>query len=246
MSRAVDPHMNWDVEIPGEGGSTPAFAMLPEGARRGVVVLHEIFGRQPEIARVVERFAAQGYAAVAPDLFHGRSKPGCIRAAMHTIRTGAGPFAEKTRDARTWLCAQTGLDERQVGLIGFCLGGGFALALGQGFGAVSTNYGKIPPDELLRGLGPTIGCYGGRDRLFGKNGPKLERRLSALGVPVETRTYPEVGHSFLTDGHHPIGHFLSWPVFRIEYRPEIAEDAWQKILAFFDRQLSAAATHTVR
>lgn len=237
MSRAADPHMNWDVEIPGEGGSTPAFALLPEGATRGVVVLHEIFGRQPEIARVVERFAALGYAAVAPDLFHGRSKPGCIREALRTIRTGTGPFAEKTRAARTWLCEQAGLDASQVGLIGFCLGGGFALAFGQGFGAVSTNYGDLPPDELLGQLGPTIGCYGGRDRIFGKNGPRLERRLTALGVPVETHTYPEIGHSFLTDGHHPIGHFLSRPYFHIEYRPEVAEAAWQKILAFLERHL---------
>ncbi len=67
---------------------------------------------------------------------------------------------------RRWLCAESGIAEPRVGLIGFCFGGGFALAAGAGFGAVSTNYGAVPPTEAMRGIGPVIACYGGRDRAF--------------------------------------------------------------------------------
>jgi carboxymethylenebutenolidase len=201
------------------------------------VVLHELFGPQPEIHRVVDRFAAAGYAAIAPDLFGKVPIPICLARAMPQLQRGEGPMIEKVRAARAQLCAEGGLEETRVGLIGFCLGGGFALAAGRGWGAVSTNYGMLPPDEVMRGLPPTIGCYGARDRLMGKFGPQLERRLRALDVEVETHTFENVGHSFLTDGHHPIAFGLSAPLFHITYDAETAEEGWKRILAFFDKHL---------
>jgi carboxymethylenebutenolidase len=216
---------------------TPGYAAAPDGATRGAVVLHELYGRMPEIDRVVERFARHGYAAVAPDLFSSGWKINCLRQAVHDIARGEGPMIDKIRGARAWLAEAARLDEQRIGLIGFCIGGSFALAAGRGWGAISTNYGGIPKDELLRGLGPTIGCYGGRDVVFGKMAPTLERKLRAAGVEVETHTYPNVGHSFLTDGDHPVGSRLSWPLLRISYDPAVAEEAWTKILAFFDGHL---------
>src|SRR5437870_4656620 len=73
-----------EVTIPEEGDvpATPAYAILPPGATRGVVVIHEIMGRQPEIDRVVQRFARSGYAAVEPDLFRAQGKFRCIRRTM--------------------------------------------------------------------------------------------------------------------------------------------------------------------
>src|SRR4051812_27541716 len=101
-----------EVRIPAGGGApeTPAFAILPEGAKRGVVIIHEIFGRRPEIDRVVERFAAAGYAAVAPDLFdRGRFK--CLREVFGAMRSGSTDAVPITqgRNTRAWLCEQTGL-----------------------------------------------------------------------------------------------------------------------------------------
>ena len=139
----------------------------------------------------------------------------------------------------TSLCEKTGLRESQVGLIGFCFGGGFALTSGSGWGAISTNYGEVPPDAVLRGLGkvPVIGCYGGKDRKFGGNGPVLESKLRTLGVPVETHTYPQAAHSFLTDGHHPILTTLMRPIMQVAYHPQAAQDAWEKIFTFFDQHV---------
>jgi carboxymethylenebutenolidase len=230
--------MGLEVEIPRGGGpAMPAFAVLPEGATRGMVVLHELFGRQPEIDRVVERFGAAGYAAVGPDLFDGMGKLGCIRRSLATIASGEGPIAERIEDARRWLCDRSGIDGARVGVVGFCIGGGLALAVGQRFAAVSSNYGDLPPAEVLRHSPPVIACYGGRDRLFARNARRLAQRMDELGKPVEIHVFPSVGHSFLTDGHHPVAAALTRPLMQIRWDPAVAEDGWRKILAFFERTL---------
>jgi carboxymethylenebutenolidase len=228
-----------EVRIPGGVRLTPAYAALPAGARRGVVVIHEIMGRQPEIDRVVERFADAGYAAAAPDLLADGPRPLCISKIVLASATGAGRPVEQTVATRRWLCAQTGLGEDKVGLIGFCLGGGFVLGIGRGWGAVSTNYGTIPPADRLRGLGPTIGCYGGRDRAFARLAPKLDRALDAARVPHEVHVFPGAGHSFLTDGEHPVAARLTRALLNVAYDAEVAEQAWQRIFAFFDKHLPA-------
>lgn len=223
---------------------SPAYAMIPPDARRGVVVIHEIFGPQPEIQRVVQRLALAGYAAVAPDLFHaGRLR--CVWSVMKAIHLpekwacGDGELASirQARRARAYLEEVAGVPAERVGIIGFCFGGGFALLCGSGWGAVSTNYGDIPRTERMRGIGPVIGCYGGRDRLFGRKGERLERRLQPLGVAPEVHTFTEVGHSFLTDGHHPIAELLSGGLLGVGNNPEVREEGWERILGFFDRHL---------
>jgi len=227
-----------EVTLPtfGTGPETPAFAAIPEAPRRGVVVIHEIFGRQPEIDRVVRRFAAAGYAAVAPDLFH-RGKVRCLQDTFASMRTGEGIAVDQARGARAWLMAECGLAERQVALIGFCFGGGFALLAGRGWGAVSTNYGLIPSPAALQGIGPVIGCYGGRDRVFAKAPATLKKNLARVGASAEVHLYEDAGHSFLTDGSHPIAEACSLGLFGIGDTPDAREDGWKKIFAFFDRHL---------
>ncbi|MBL8741777.1 MAG: dienelactone hydrolase family protein, partial [Myxococcales bacterium] len=148
-----------------------------------------------------------------------------------------GPPVEIANAARRFLTERAGLTEDVIGLIGFCIGGGFVLGMGKGWGAVSTNYGAVPPKERLDGFGPVIGCYGTRDRVFGKMGRRLKEALEPAGTPLEIHEYPSVGHSFLTHGHHPIASALSYPFYRIRYDREVADDAWSKIFAFFERNL---------
>jgi carboxymethylenebutenolidase len=219
---------------------TPAFAVTPPGAKRGVVVIHEVYGRQPEIDRVVERFGASGWAAIAPDLFAWAPQAICIMRAMASVVRGEGAPFEQVRRARAWLMDKTGLPGDKIGVIGFCFGGAFALAIGREFAAVSTNYGDVPRQERLRGLPPTIGCYGAKDRIFAGKAVELKDKLEALRVPVETHLFEEVGHSFLTDGNHPIGFMLAKPLMGIvPYNPAVAEEGWRRIFAFFDRYLPA-------
>jgi carboxymethylenebutenolidase len=151
--------------------------------------------------------------------------------------TGSGRPVEQARATRRWLCERASLPEGKVGIIGFCLGGGFVLGMGQGWGAISSNYGPPPPAERLRGLGPTIACYGGRDRAFAPFAPRLRGALQKAGVESEVHVFPTVGHSFLTDGDHPIASRVSAPLLNIGYDPAVADDAWSKIFTFFDRHL---------
>jgi len=230
-----------EVTIPGDDARgepvSPAVAAIAPGAQRGMVVIHEMFGRQPEIDRVVLRFAAAGYAAVAPDLFYQGIAP-CIRGLMHSAKRGedSAPLRQARR-ARSWLCEEAKLPPERVGLIGFCFGGFFVLTAGRGWAAVSANYAELPEAEAMRGIGPVIACYGLRDRTSAGKREKLTRRLAQVGVTPEVLEYAEAGHSFLTDGDHPIARTLTWPLFKLGYHPASAEDAWPKIFEFFERHL---------
>ncbi len=199
------------------------------------MVIHEIFGRQPEIDRVVERFAGAGYAAVAPDLF-ARGRFRCLREVFGAIRSGHGGDVaiQQGRNARAWLCEQTGLGPEHVGLIGFCFGGGYVLMAGAGWAAVSTNYGPVPKTAAMQGLGPVIACYGSRDRPLRSAPRQLEQRLAELGhEPPEVHTF-DAGHSFLTDGTS------RWLKLLFGDHRQAREQAWPKIFAFFDRRLTSA------
>jgi carboxymethylenebutenolidase len=230
-----------EVSIPGDAQFadpvTPAVAALAPGATRGMVVIHESFGRQPEIDRVVLRFAEAGYAAIAPDLFFA-GRLACMRAIMRSMQRAEGTAPlRQTQRTRAWLCEQAKLETRQVGLIGFCFGGMFALAAGRGWGAVSTNYGEVPKSAAMSGMGPVIACYGGRDRSMRGKSQTLRKRLAPLGVAPEVHEYPDAGHSFLTDGVHPVAQALTWPWFHLGYHQPSADDAWPKIFDFFARSL---------
>jgi carboxymethylenebutenolidase len=202
-----------------------------------MVVIHEILGRQPEIDRVVDRFAAAGYAAIAPDLFAAGGRIACIRRVLTACATGCGPAAEQALAARSWLMTEAGIPAERIGIIGFCLGGGFALAVGRDWGAISANYGRPPPRAVMRGSAPVIACYGGRDRVFAPTAARLRRDLAALGVESEVHLFPTAGHSFLTDGDHPKKSMLTRPLLQVRYDPSVAEAAWRQIFGFFDRHL---------
>lgn len=227
-----------EVTIPaaGDAPETPAFAAIPATPRAGMVVIHEIYGRRPEIDRVVEKLAAAGYAAIAPDLFH-RGRFACLRDVFAGMKTGKGIAVDQGRAARAWLERETQLPASKIGLIGFCFGGGYALMAGAGWAAVSTNYGTVPTAEVMRGIGPVIGCFGSRDKAMASAPRLLEERLAAVGAPApEIHTY-DAGHSFLTDAQQ------SWikrrvPMMALGDYPEAREAGWRDIFAFFERHLA--------
>lgn len=210
-------------------------ALPPEKARGAIVVVHEIFGRAPEIERATVRIAEQGYAALMPDLFGERFKPLCISQAMRELAAGKGEMIDVLRAAGDEVAKHAGTPREKTAVIGFCLGGGLALAVGNAFGAVSTNYGDIPPSDVLRGIGPTIGCYAGRDRAFRKAPNLLRERLGAVGVEPEVHQFPNAGHAFLCDGDHPIASFFTRPLLDVDAIRDAGdrEQGWERIFAFF-------------
>lgn len=225
-----------DIRFSTPSGTRTGYLAMPSGQCRGaIVVVHEIFGRAPEIERATQRIAEQGYAALMPDLFEQRFKPLCISQAMRELAAGRGEMIDVLRAAGDEVAKCAGTPREKTAVIGFCLGGGLALAVGNAFAAVSTNYGDIPPTEVLRGIGPTIGCYAGRDRAFRKAPNLLRERLAAVGVEPEVHVFESAGHAFLCDGNHPIASFFTRALLDVDPVRDagIREQAWQRIFAFF-------------
>jgi carboxymethylenebutenolidase len=213
-------------------GCCRAYVALPEKPRgRGVLVLHEAFGLNRDIRRIAERFAEQGYVAVAPALFGG---PRCLG---RTLRDEA---RRQELDAlRDWMRDAQGVEH--AGIIGFCLGGGFALghaATGADFDAVSVNYGMVQGDDLSR-VCPVIGSYGELDRIFLPQAARLVELLDKAGVEHDVKVYSGVGHSFLNQhqGWQEAVTRLPSPL-AIGYDETAAEDAWTRIFAFFEKHVA--------
>jgi carboxymethylenebutenolidase len=217
------------VSIPlSRGGELKGVLALPDPSTPeplpGVIVLHEIFGEQPEILRVADRFAEHGYGALAPDLFSSGIRLACLtRAMVEMSRGGQGTICRAIEDSRSWLAARPEIDEQRLAVIGFCMGGGFALAFAAtapaGVRAAAVNYGAVPPKaQSLAGSCPIVASYGGRDRIMGSGAKRLRGHLERLGIEHDVKVYEQAGHSFMTDGHHPVGRIVFLPM-RIGYEP---------------------------
>lgn len=211
----------------------------------GVLVLHEITGLNADIERITRRFAANGLVALAPDLFDGPGlKALCVSRAVYGMQTGRGVIFEYLAAAQEALEGQARCDSERVAVAGFCMGGGFAIlhALkNSNLRASAPFYGAVPKRaEALAGICPVVASFGGRDRIFAPHGRRLKRHLEALGTRHDVKLYPDSGHSFMSE-HEPGLTTLpgKYGPMRVGYQPEDAEDAWQRMLAFFAEQFAA-------
>jgi carboxymethylenebutenolidase len=222
-------------------GSATAYLAVPfasDGPWPGVVVIHEAFGLNPDTRAHADRLAALGYLALAPDLTAGKSWLRCIRGLFRQLHAGSGPAFEALDACRDWLASRPDCTGK-TGVIGFCLGGGFALMCAPrgGYSAAAVNYGEVPADAeaVLAGACPIVASYGARDLMGTEPPQRLETALTALGVPHEVKVYPGAGHSFMSPKSAAVAPLAV--LARTAYDKPAAEDSWQRIFAFFGQHL---------
>lgn len=233
------------IPVPGDRDLPAALAMSDEpGGRPGVVLLHEAFGLDDDMRRIARRFAAAGYAALAPDFFAGLGpSPICVARFLRSLGTGrrGRPFRQLAA-AEAWLRARPEVAGRPIGVAGFCLGGGFALlhAADAEVAVVAPFYGAVPADAAaaLAGICPVVASYGGRDRVFGGHAGRLTAALDHLGVEHDVKVYPEAGHAFMSRRRGLVGRLGRLSPMRAGHVEAAADDAWRRTLAFFDRHLA--------
>lgn len=217
----------------------PAYLSRPaSGKSPGLLFVYEIFGSTSEMRRVADDFAASGYAVLMPDLFSRGSWFSCVRKFMNDLKIGQGQSVQDLLAAREWLTTRDFTGSDRVAVIGFCMGGGFALILAKtGLFRVSAPfYGKSP--ERLDGACPIVASYGALDKPLAPEIEKIRSEVQRLGIPADLKLYPDAGHGFMNRAPNAVLGFIS-AVSPIHggYRPAAAADATQRVLAFLKTHL---------
>jgi len=229
------------VSIAGAHGEMPAYVAVPAGGAPwpGIVVVHDALGMSGDLQRQADWLAGEGFLAAAPDLYYWGRRLTCFRTVVRDVARGHGGAFDDLDAVRSWLvrhreCTGT------TGVIGFCMGGGFAvlLAPGHGYSAASVNYGGLPKDvdAFLAGACPIVASYGAKDRTLRGAAERLERALARNGVAHDVKEYPDAGHAFLNDHRDAdvpkVMTVIAW-LTRSEYHEPSALDARRRIVDFF-------------
>ncbi len=238
----VDVDIPSDVDGTSEGLRGVMAVPAGEGPWPGVILVHEAFDINDNMRRQVQRMAQAGYLAIMPDLFSQGGARKCLMATFRALSAGRGRAFQDIEAARRMLLARADTTDR-VGVIGFCMGGGFALAVASGrrYDASSVNYGRFPKDAdaVLADACPVVASYGGRDHTLKDAAARLDALLTRNGIPHDVKEYPEAGHSFLNEEEE--GARALRPVMKMILgagpNPEAAADAWMRIEAFFGEHL---------
>ena len=226
------------IQFQSNGGTATGYLASPaSGKGPGVLVIQEWWGLIDQVKGTADRFAREGFNALAPDFYHGKSaqigEPDAAQKLMMELDVDRA--AKDARGAARYLASHPKTSSKKVGVIGFCMGGMLALVTGtvapDVVGAVVDCYG-VPPQKkpnyaAMKGI-PVLGIFAGKDEAMGLKALRdLEPDLKAAGVPFEKIVYPNADHAFLNEQR------------KDAYRPDDAKDAWPKIISFLKRHLAS-------
>ncbi|MBI3620795.1 MAG: dienelactone hydrolase family protein [Nitrospirae bacterium] len=221
------------VSFPSNGGTTHGYLATPKGAGPGVIVIQEWWGLVPHIKSVCDRLAAEGFTALAPDFYHGKTTTSPDEAGRLMMALNIAQAANDLKGAATFLLGHKATaGTRTVGVVGFCLGGQLALYAAcenPTIGACVDFYGIHPNVKpRLAGLqSPVLGIFGEEDdSVTPAVVRKLEADLKKAGKTTDFTIFPNVGHAFFNDSRPDV------------YHKESARKAWQKTCAFLRQHLS--------
>jgi len=211
-------------------GSAEGYVARPgqDQEKYGVIVLQEWWGLVPHIKDVASRLAAQGYVALAPDLYHGKSTVDAEEASHLMNGLDWGRALQEIAGAVTYLHKTEGCT--RVGVVGFCMGGALAVlaATQPGVDAYAAFYGFPPQggEALEKIKAPGLLFFGEQETFFSvPDAQGFAARQRGRGVETEVVVYPEAGHAFFNDSRQEV------------YRKEAAEDAWWRTLGLFGTRL---------
>jgi len=220
------------VQFSSNGGATDGYLSIPEsGSGPGVVVIQEWWGLVDHIKDVCDRFAAEGFVALAPDLFHGKTTRSPDEAGKLMMALRIDEAEKDLRGAADYLLANDATTSDKVGVVGFCMGGALSLytaTKNPKTGACVVFYGGHPSvkPDLPNLHAPVLGLYAANDGFVTPDQARqLESKLKSLGKQIEVKIYPDTDHAFFND-------------FRPEvYRAEAAADAWSRTIDFLGQHL---------
>ena len=218
------------VSFASNGAQADGYLSRPAAARApGVIVIQEWWGLVPNIKDIADRFAREGYLALAPDLYHGKStkepdEAGKMAMSLKMDEAGrdmGGAFDYlKSHDACTG----------KIGCVGFCMGGGLSLMLAtlRPVDAAVSYYGPIQEGQpdVSKLHGPVLGHYASNDEWVSGDAVRgLEARIRAAGKHAQMYDYEGASHAFFNDTRPEV------------YNRAAAALSWQRTLAFFNEHL---------
>ncbi|MCZ6544695.1 MAG: dienelactone hydrolase family protein [Chloroflexi bacterium] len=222
------------IDFAANGGTASGYLAYPTegGPYPGVVVIQEWWGLNDNIKDIANRIAAEGYVAVAPDLYHGEvaDEPDLAQKLMMAMVQ-----EQATKDMNGAVAALQARDDvvsDRIGTTGFCMGGGLALLLHMQNGAVKASapfYG-VPMGDLAdckNIQGGVLGIYAGLDGFVTQEYvDQVGQALNDAGVPNEIVVYPEADHGFFNDTSDV-------------FKADDASDSWEKLKTFFASNLKS-------
>lgn len=209
-------------------GKTSSYVALPdEPGQKAVVVIQEWWGLNDHIKDIANRYAAEGFIAIAPDLYRGKSATGSDEAGRMMRELKIDDGLDTIRNSMD--SARDKYDLRHFGITGFCMGGTFALRAAcelEGLSAAAPFYGDIPEEEVLQKLKtPTIFISGTKDAWINpEKVAALEDAAEKYELPVHTVKY-EADHAFFNNTRPEV------------YDETAANDAWALVVGFFNDKL---------
>jgi carboxymethylenebutenolidase len=216
------------VEFKANGSTAAGYLAVPEsGSGPGVVVLQEWWGLDDHIRSVCDRLAADGFVALAPDLYHGETTEAPDEAQQKMMALSMDQAEIEMSGAVDFLAAHDATTGDGVGAIGFCLGGGLAVwtaSINPKVGAVVSFYYVMPhgKPDFSKIDAPVLGHFGTADDFIPvETAEALLGELRDAGVKAEFVFYEGAGHAFFNDTNR-LG----------TYDPDAAARAWQRSVDF--------------
>jgi len=219
------------IEFPSNGRQTPGYLAMPASGRGpGLVVIQEWWGLVGHIKDVADRYAAEGFVALAPDLYYGESASEPDEAMKLMMSLQMDKAATDLSGAVDYLHAQAAVEPKKAGSVGFCLGGGLSLFLAtvKPVDACVIYYGVLPgaQPDLSKLTCPVLGHYAEHDDFASpEKARELEGQIRAQGQPVEFHIYPGTSHAFFNDDRPDV------------YVESAATQSWDRTLTFFREHL---------